>query len=592
MSEISKQALKVDNNQSFPDNNAGAITPSDLRAFNVNMIDSLVDEITFNSFSSSVTNSIDLLSAFTASQQPTFNALNQFTASQLTINTGINAFTYSANVSLNSLDGEVADLKIWTASVNEISFNSGIPNYATRWNFGGFISASFVENVGGRIADITVLQDPTKLNTSSFNAYTQSTDVSISYLNQFTASINTSSLVTSVSNLNQFTASQQAINSENSSRFTRIEQTTSSLNQYTASQDVFNSSITASVQELLDLSSSLSGGYATQGELDAVSSSLSSTITSVSASLVNTIDTKTNTSSFNAFTQSQNDLNVTFATTGSNTFVGNEIISGTFLQSGSNSLTGGPGGATVGTHIKNRVLISGPSDGETPRLYISGSDGAYSEYGRGFQTLDTTRTPGLGSSIFTSANPANAANNTVAVYTPDTFETDVEIQMFANSSSIGLADWDNGSTFSYVPFMTLTPNLGDNPSPVFVRGLESVGTTIITGSIEITGSIKGNIVSASIVSNTASIDLSKGTYFTLTLPASSSTNINLLNPAAGETALLKIVNAGNNATASFSSNVKQPTTGIYVPTDSGIDIITFAAWDSTNVFATAIVNMI
>ena len=45
MAEITKVALKVDNNNSFPNNNAGAITPAILRAFNVNMIDSMVDEI-------------------------------------------------------------------------------------------------------------------------------------------------------------------------------------------------------------------------------------------------------------------------------------------------------------------------------------------------------------------------------------------------------------------------------------------------------------------------------------------------------------------------------------------------------------------
>lgn len=591
MSQISKQALIVDNSQSFPDNNSGQITPSDLRAFNVNMIDSLVNEIPYQSFTASVTNSINLLSAFTASIQPDFNSLNQFTASQQLLNDG-----YTSNISTlfaadESMNSKITQLQTWSGSVNEIRFNNGIPQYATRWNFGGFISASFVENVGGRIADITVLQDPTKVNTSSFNDYTQSTNVSISYLNQFTASINTSSLVTSVSNLNQFTASQQTTNSENASRFTRIEQTTASLNAFTASQNTFNNSITSSVQQLLDLSSSLSGGYATQGELDAVSSSLNTSINSLSSSLTNTINTKLNTSSFNAFTQSQNNLNVTYATTGSNTFIGNQIISGTFVQSGSNSIAVAPNGASVGTWIQNRVLISGPGSGETPRLFISGSDGAFTEMGRGFISQDTRAVTTLSANVYSVSNLANTSVNSVAVSNDD-FSTYYEMQMFANTSSVGLSDWDNGSTFNYVPFMTLAPNLGNNPSPNFVRGLKSTGTTIITGSIEITGSIKGNIVSASIVSNTASIDLSKGTYFTLTLPASSSTNINLLNPAAGETALLKIVNAGNNATASFSSNVKQPSTGIYVPTDSGTDIITFAAWDSSNVFATAIVNMI
>ena len=67
MAEISKQALKVDNNQSFPNNNNGAITPSILRAFNTNMIDSMVDEIGYTADSSSWNSSISQLNGFTAS---------------------------------------------------------------------------------------------------------------------------------------------------------------------------------------------------------------------------------------------------------------------------------------------------------------------------------------------------------------------------------------------------------------------------------------------------------------------------------------------------------------------------------------------
>ncbi len=48
MSELSKQALKVENNSSFPNNNSGLITPQILRDFNVDMIDSLVDQIGYD----------------------------------------------------------------------------------------------------------------------------------------------------------------------------------------------------------------------------------------------------------------------------------------------------------------------------------------------------------------------------------------------------------------------------------------------------------------------------------------------------------------------------------------------------------------
>ena len=120
MSQISKNALKVENNQSFPNNNTGYITPALLREFNVDMIDSTVNQSTYDTASAGWDNSISALNTFTASQQPSFNALNAFTASQSTINTGVNAFTQSISASVAGVSGEVDALQTWSSSVNEI----------------------------------------------------------------------------------------------------------------------------------------------------------------------------------------------------------------------------------------------------------------------------------------------------------------------------------------------------------------------------------------------------------------------------------------------------------------------------------------
>jgi hypothetical protein len=265
MSAISKQALLVDNNSSFPNNNSGQITPSDLRAFNVNMITSLVDEITYTADSGSWNQSIDALETFTASQQPSFTALNSFTASQLTINSGVNLFTQSATQELDSLSAWTGSWEAWTSSINEIRDDGVLQGYSTRFFFNGLVSASIIANVGGPIANVTVQQDGTKLNTASFNAYTASSETS---------------------------------------------------------QSSFNNSITASVSQLLSFSSSLDTTFATDAQLNASSSTLQANI-----------DTKLNTASFNSYTASITALG--FATTGSNTFRGNE----TFEDAGGNAST-------------------------------------------------------------------------------------------------------------------------------------------------------------------------------------------------------------------------------------------------------------
>jgi len=61
MSELTKQALKVDNNQSFPNNNAGLITPTALRAFNENMIDSTVNQTVYTTDSGSFNSRINAI---------------------------------------------------------------------------------------------------------------------------------------------------------------------------------------------------------------------------------------------------------------------------------------------------------------------------------------------------------------------------------------------------------------------------------------------------------------------------------------------------------------------------------------------------
>jgi hypothetical protein len=413
MSQISKQALIVDNNQSFPTNNAGEITPSDLRAFNVNMIDSLVNEIPYQSFTASVTNSINLLNAFTASQQPSFTALNQFTASQLTINTGYNAATYSLNASVSALQSQTSQLSTFTGSVNEIQ-SAGISlGYAKRFNFSGLITASITANVNGAIADISLGSDTTRVSTSSFNAYTASTNSSISNLNQFSAST-----LNRLTNIESTTAS--------------LNISVSNLNAFTQSQIVWNASATASINQLLTLSASLSGGYATQGELDASSSQLQ-----------NNIDTKLNTSSFNAYTASQSGLNAFTA---------------------------------------SQILLN--------------------------------------------------------------------------------------STFA------------------------TTGSNVFTGSQTITGSAGFNVFSASIVSSTASLDLNKANFFTLSLPANANTFINIQNARAGETAMLEITTVGVAATASFSTNVYQPSQSVYIPSNTGsIDILTFASFNGTKVYLAAVKGM-
>lgn len=532
MSEISKQALLVDNSQSFPNNNAGAITPSDLRAFNVNMIDSLVDEIGYNQDSASWNNSISNLNGFTSSQQPTFNALNSFTASQLNINTGVNTFTQSANGRLNVLEVDTANLEAFTSSINQIIVNGVSIGTSTRLFFNGFVSASIVPNVDGDIASITVLSDPSLTPTASFNQYTASTN--------------------------------------------------QELNTFSSSQNSFNQSATASIQQLLGFSASLDATYATDAQLNFSSSVLQANI-----------DTKLNTASFNSFTQSQQLLNGTYATTGSNSFVGNQNITGSLYISSSTQRD---------VIIEGQLWVSSSNmfaSGSTvqPQINLSGPLGGTAGGSRSGSVSITpgqvlfnrgTRTAAIGNTVINVSDTSiGTAGQSAAIY-PTGIDNGTldgnEIGLTINGGILGVTNFSGPSIWIADNTLAYKAMFGFQDTTNYTDGRITAFTPLVaSNSLIITGSVYGNVSASSITAQTASIDLSVANYFTLTL--SGSTNINVLNPKPGVTATL-VINTSTSPSASFSSNVKQPSGSLYVASPSGnIDIISFTAVDSNTVYA-------
>jgi hypothetical protein len=114
------------------------------------------------------------------------------------------------------------------------------------------------------------------------------------------------------------------------------------------------------------------------------------------------------------------------------------------------------------------------------------------------------------------------------------------------------------------------------------------GSAIISGSLTITGSAYGNVVGVTVSSNTASIDLLAGNFFTVTLANSATTFFNFTNVKPGLTANL-ILTTGTVSTASFSSNVKQPSGSSYLPTSGSgrVDALSVAAVDASNLYLVA-----
>jgi hypothetical protein len=301
-------------------------------------------------------------------------------------------------------------------------------------------------------------------------------------------------------------------------------------------------------------------------------------------------------------------LNVTpidtssFATTGSNIFVGNQIISGsginTILQvHGANAepwafgiyndaynptqsvLAGfvdNTGEANIGTEVDKPLYIYTNANYNVPTLTISSS--GVTVNGNQIIRNGTLRlSPGY-QLVWTGSEVLNDWN-----YAP----------MF-NASALG-----NGFLFSPQGVFATPPNqvfinmsgsLGVGKFPT--ASLDVSGSVSISNGITSTGSILGNVTALTIASNTASLDLTSGSFYTLQLVSNTNTFINPTNIRAGQTVSILVSTTGS-ATVSFPAIVDQPSGSAYVPTTTtGKDVLTFISFDTTNLYLASVKNLV
>jgi len=123
----------------------------------------------------------------------------------------------------------------------------------------------------------------------------------------------------------------------------------------------------------------------------------------------------------------------------------------------------------------------------------------------------------------------------------------------------------------------------------------TTGSNVFIGSQTITGSVYGNVVSMSIASTTASMDLSLGNFFTLTLVSGSTTHLAASNIKEGQTINLLITQAASGSgSLSYNSTFKFIPGNQYTASAStgSKDILTFITFDNSNIYASAIKNLV
>ena len=310
-------------------------------------------------------------------------------------------------------------------------------------------------------------------------------------------------------------------------------------------------------------------------------------------------------------------INVTgsYATTGSNNFIGNQSVTGDITLTGTlsayavktifetSSVIYSSGSNQFGdasndtqtligrTNISGSLSVTGSSiafKGEVSASYISSSR----IEGLGGTTVSDFSSS-VASQFYTNTQLVNSFTGSIVqlnAFTASAATSIDNLQIFTASQAIINTGYNSYTSSNNTKWSTL----GNLSSSFATTGSNTfIGTEIITGSLTITGSAFGNVVSMSIVSNTASIDMSKGNFFTLTLANSTNTRIVTSNVKQGESLSL-LITTGTNSSASFASTVKFPEYNAYTASyGSGKkDIISFITFDNTTIYAAAINNLI
>jgi len=117
----------------------------------------------------------------------------------------------------------------------------------------------------------------------------------------------------------------------------------------------------------------------------------------------------------------------------------------------------------------------------------------------------------------------------------------------------------------------------------------------VTNGLSITGSVNGNVTAVLIGSNTASLDLSGANFFDLNIVDGTDTFVTVTNINKGQTVNLKVTNGpSGSGTISFDSMFKFPAGSNYTGSaaSNAVDIVSFVTFDTTNLYANSIENLI
>ena len=318
----------------------------------------------------------------------------------------------------------------------------------------------------------------------------------------------------------------------------------------------------------------------------------------------------------------------TFATTGSNTFNGNQTINGVVSISSSATYDLDITGAFQATTNSRVSASTGIATVAPTFLQILSGSTSSNTFGRGYSVYNldgnqiviyasgSTGIGGVGTAPIGSSGIAirsGSVNN--AFYYPITFQsalgyTDGRVTISTPlSASAGITSSNafiNGELYSVtsasfdsrINGIVVGTGFATTGSNTFVGNQSITGSLILSssaatelqviGAVEITGSVAGNITPLSVTSNTASIDFNLGTFFTLTIPSSSVTYITGSNLKPGMTANIVLTQQSTTGSVRFETSLfKFPSGSINTGSAvaSAVDLVSVMSVNTTTLLS-------
>ena len=198
-------------------------------------------------------------------------------------------------------------------------------------------------------------------------------------------------------------------------------------------------------------------------------------------------------------------------------------------------------------------------------------------------------------------DPGILYNPSTNILTTTTFNGDLTGNATTATSASHALQADNSLTASYATYATASTSASHAVQAD--ASLTSVSASYAPTNVNdahtftnvntFNGQVHGGVTALTITSNTASMDMQDGNFFTLTLQNATDTHLDATNLTAGQTITLTVTNNATAAgTLTFSPDFKFAggTAPVVTATTSAKDILTFVTTDSTDVFGTSLLN--